>query len=354
MNFRWDMLGIAAVVSVVLLGFALLFAYGIVRTQRRVMPKVNPRLGLRLCLWGAVAGLVFLLLLEPHEVSLDVSERTGLDISFAIDVSKSMRVEDWDETDGNSGTLQERLVTAKSVVERLMEKKSGYRVGLSAYAGAATFFPLTTDHDAAMAWLNSIRTTDFPGGSDMAYGIQLAACLANESVGYGTECAHLAGFDSGDEENAVPDKRGRAVVVLTDGGGAEDDLVSVEVKKATEDGKLVLLVGFGTVSGGRVPELNDKNEVVGLKKNKEGTGYVLSTLDEVRLQNLAQQSDNVRYIRAKNTEAATSQLLDALSELKEGRIGDDKGEARVPTDTIYWIALFMLVAAERLVGARYV
>lgn len=81
---------------------------------------------------------------------METVKREGVDIVFAIDVSKSMLAED---------ITPNRLEKAKRLVSELLNKLAGDRVGIIAYAGQAyPQLPITTDYAAAKMFLQQMNT----------------------------------------------------------------------------------------------------------------------------------------------------------------------------------------------------
>ena len=72
---------------------------------------------------------------------LETVKRQGVDIVFALDVSKSMLAED---------IAPSRLDKAKQIITKIIENLGSDRIGIIIYAGNAyPLLPITTDHAAA-------------------------------------------------------------------------------------------------------------------------------------------------------------------------------------------------------------
>jgi Ca-activated chloride channel family protein len=93
-------------------------------------------------------GLTFLIisLTNPKMgTKLETVKRQGVDIVFALDVSKSMLAED---------IAPNRLEKAKQIITKIIDKLGSDRVGIIIYAGNAySLLPITTDHGAAKMFL---------------------------------------------------------------------------------------------------------------------------------------------------------------------------------------------------------
>ena len=78
---------------------------------------------------------------------LETVKRQGVDIVFALDVSKSMLAED---------IAPSRLEKAKQIVTRIIDKLGSDRIGIIIYAGNSyPLLPITTDHAAAKMFLQN-------------------------------------------------------------------------------------------------------------------------------------------------------------------------------------------------------
>jgi Ca-activated chloride channel family protein len=130
----------------------------------------------------------------------------GVDISIALDVSKSMDAID-------QGENFSRLERAKMALNQMINKLKGDRLSLVVFAGDAYVqLPLTADYLAAKSFIQALNT-------DMvsASGTNLAEAIA---VG-------LSSFD-------WQDKTSKAIILITDGedhqGGLEEVLAQAKEK----------------------------------------------------------------------------------------------------------------------------
>jgi Ca-activated chloride channel family protein len=101
----------------------------------------------------------------------------GIDIMVALDLSGSMRAEDFQP--------ENRLNVAKKVVRGFIEKRPGDRIGLVVFAGNAYFqCPLTIEHDIVDEIVNDLdfRSIDNDGGATaIGDAIALAASRMTDS-----------------------------------------------------------------------------------------------------------------------------------------------------------------------------
>ncbi len=117
-----------------------------------------------------ICGYLFLViaLTRPQfGVQTEMTERKGVDVIVALDVSKSMLAED---------VVPNRLRRAKYEIEEMIDLLAGDRVGLVVFAGESFVqTPLTLDYGAAKMFLDAV-TTDWIDvqGTDLAGAIEMA------------------------------------------------------------------------------------------------------------------------------------------------------------------------------------
>ena len=197
-----------------------------------VIALVNPRIGTR----------------------LETITRKGVDVVFAIDVSKSMLAED---------IAPNRILKAKQILSKAIDELVNDRIGIIVYAGKAyAQLPLTTDYSAAKMFLKTIDTDMIPTqGTDIGNAVELA----------------LSYFESGTEQN-------RVLFILSDGESHEEGVIEAS-ELALENGIIINTIGLGTVQGGPIPII--RNGVIkGYKKDKSNN-VVVTKMDAEMLQQLA-------------------------------------------------------------------
>ncbi len=187
-------------------------------------------------------------------------ERPGVDLMIALDISKSMLAED--------AGASNRLHAAKSSILRLLDRPSGDRVGLVAFAGEAFLMtPITQDHQAVVRSIEALSTTAISKpGSDIAAALKLA----------------VESFDPKQQS-------GKAIVLLSDGEELQGDAI-VAAREVARKGVSIFTVGVGSTTGARLmerPTRNDRPQFdVKYAKNEFGQ-EVMSRLNERVLQQVA-------------------------------------------------------------------
>ena len=174
--------------------------------------------------------------------------REGVDIVFAIDVSKSMLAED---------VAPNRLLRSKRIISEIINSLSSDRVGIVAYAAQAIpQVPLTTDFAAVKNFLQIIDT-------DMlsSQGTSIDSAL-NLSANF---------FDQNSETN-------RVLILLSDGED-HDDIPESIISLIIENNINFISIGVGQDSGSTIPikvngridsyKKDNNGEVVITKRNSE-------------------------------------------------------------------------------------
>ena len=96
----------------------------------------------------ALSSLVIALVNPKMGTKLKTIKREGVDIVFALDVSKSMLAED---------IVPNRLEKSKQIISKIIDKLGSDRVGVIIYAGNSyPLLPITTDHAAANMFLDGL------------------------------------------------------------------------------------------------------------------------------------------------------------------------------------------------------
>lgn len=241
--------------------------------------------------WLAGAFVV-IALARPQLGSHTESVKTqGLDVVFALDVSRSMLVED---------VVPSRIKKAKHVIRSFLDRLGGDRVGVVIFAGSAyPAVPLTTDFDFIMQTLETVDERSIPNqGSDLSLGLnQAMRLITNGGLNEKTEAT-----DTGNAN--------RVVVVLSDG----EDHEGAESKTAenlSKEGIRVYSIGIGSVRGGPIPLRDEHGVLRGYKKDSSGN-IVQSKLETANLEGVAKKTGG-RYYNVSVNEGEIDDILSDLS-----------------------------------------
>lgn len=275
--------------------------------RRRVIKLILQQLGL---------GLVVLALARPQVESRRAVELRGLDLVVAVDVSKSMLVDDVGATQAmiDKHVAPSRLGRARELAAALIDELPGDRIAPVVFAGGASHFPLTDDHEVAARFLYDLGPNDLPPGSNLAEVLRVSRCLLRPDLYDDLGCARIGRRGHGgdplanesldpkdkpkDEVVELKAERGKAIVMITDGGDADAETLR-EVATARELGIAVFVVGVGTSQGGVVHELDGAgNPTATPKKTRDGT-TVVSKRDDDGMRTLVKAGgDESRYVIA--------------------------------------------------------
>ena len=238
---------------------------------------------LKLILLLGGLGFLTLGLVNPKiGTKLETVKREGVDIVFAIDVSKSMLAED---------IAPNRLEKAKRLVSEIINQLASDRIGIIAYAGQAyPQLPITTDYGAAKMFLQNMNTDMLTSqGTAINAAIDLAATY----------------YDDQDQTN-------RVLFVVSDGEDHSEGAVIDAVEDAIEEGIRIFTIGVGKTKGAPIP-IKRKGVVESLKKDSKGD-VVITRLNEDVLADIAEEG-NGEYIDGSNTEEAVNYIKEQLLQM---------------------------------------
>ena len=280
---------VLGIIPVIIL-FFLVLQFWKHRTQRKfadkqLLKRLSPNASLFksvlkiivLCL--AFACLAIALVNPKIGTKLETIKREGVDIVFAVDVSKSMLAED---------IAPNRLEKAKQLVTQIINNLASDRVGIIAYAGKAfPQLPITTDYASAKMFLQSMNT-------DM---LSSQGTAINEAIKLATTY-----YDDEEQTN-------RVLIIISDGEDHSKEATSV-AEEANEAGIRIFTIGVGEVQGGPIPEKRN-GIVINYKKDNQGE-TVITRLDEETLKNIAAEANGI-YINGKNTSDVVKTIGDLLN-----------------------------------------
>ena len=168
---------------------------------------------------------------------LETIKREGVDIVFAIDVSKSMLAED---------IAPNRLEKAKRLMTEIINNLGGDRVGIIGYAGSAfPQVPITTDYGTAKLFLQGMNTEMVSSqGTAIKEAIQLAETYYNDQT-----------------------QTNRLLFILSDGEDHQGGIEEI-VKEAADSGVRIYTIGLGTSKGAPIPIKRNGSTLRHLKNNQ--------------------------------------------------------------------------------------
>ncbi|WP_291865436.1 VWA domain-containing protein [Maribacter sp.] len=235
---------------------------------------------LKLILFLLGLALLIIGLVNPKiGTKLETVKREGVDIVFAVDVSKSMLAED---------IAPNRLEKAKRLVSEIINQLGSDRIGIIAYAGQAyPQLPITTDYGAAKMFLQSMNTNMLTSqGTAINEAIELATTY----------------YDDDEQTN-------RVLFIISDGEDHSEGLTSDAVDEAIEEGIQIFTIGVGNAKGAPIP-IKRNGVVETLKKDSQGE-VVITKLNKKVLVDIADDG-NGEYIDGTNTEIAVEFIKEQL------------------------------------------
>ena len=226
-------------------------------------------------------GLAFLILglVNPKMgTQLKTVKRQGVDIVFALDVSKSMLAED---------IAPNRLEKAKQIISKTIDKLGSDRIGIIIYAGSAyPLLPITTDHSAAKMFLQN-------AGPDM---VSSQGTAINEAIKLAKTF-----YDDDTQTN-------RFLFVISDGEDHEETSGKIS-KDLLNEGIKTFTVGVGSNKGAPIP-IKRNGKFIGYKKDNKDE-VVITKLNVETLKKIAENGDG-KYILGNNTSKSIDYIENLL------------------------------------------
>ena len=256
-------------------------------SNNKLLDQISPnrsnfKLNLKLVLELFVILFLSIALANPKiGTELKSINREGVDIVFAIDVSKSMLAED---------VAPNRLTRSKRIISEIINSLSSDRVGIVAYAAQAIpQVPLTTDFASVKNFLQIIDT-------DMlsSQGTSIDSAL-NLSVNF---------FDQNSETNRV--------LILISDGEDHDDIPDSLIKLISENNINLITIGIGQEAGTTIPIKID-GTIDSYKKDSNGDVVITKRNSDILLK--IASSSKGEYIDGNNTEDALELVKTKLDKI---------------------------------------
>jgi len=256
-------------------------------SNNKLLDQISPnrsnfKLNLKLVFELFVILFLIIALANPKiGTELKSINREGVDIVFAIDVSKSMLAED---------VAPNRLTRSKRIISEIINSLSSDRVGIVAYAAQAIpQVPLTTDFASVKNFLQIIDT-------DMlsSQGTSIDSAL-NLSVNF---------FDQNSDTNRV--------LILISDGEDHDDIPESIINLISENNINLITIGIGQEAGTTIPIKID-GTVDSYKKDINGD-VVITKRNSDFLLKIASSSKG-EYIDGNSTEDALELVKTKLDKI---------------------------------------
>ena len=260
-------------------------------------------------------SLILVALARPQKSNEQVEQWSeGIDIMLVIDISESMRIEDFKPN---------RLDAAKEVARNFISGRMQDRIGLVVFSGDAySLAPLTTDYDLLYKFISDINFNMIDSrGTAIGSALAVATNRMRDVEENGEEVKNRKG------------KASKVLVLLSDGdntAGNLDPVTAAELAHAYGIKMYTIAIG----KEGKVP----------FGKDFFGnTRYVDNSLDETTLREIARIGDG-KFYRVSNKEAL-QQVFDLIDKYEKAEIKETRYK---DTTDFYWaylswgIAFFLL------------
>ena len=231
----------------------------------------------------AIASLTLALVNPKIGTKTETISRAGVDVVFALDVSKSMLAED---------IAPNRLDKSKQLITQIINSLGGDRVGIIGYAGSAfPQVPITTDFSTTKLFLNSMDTDMVSSqGTAITEAIKMAETYYNDE----------------DQVNKV-------LFIISDGEDHEGSISQI-VNEAANLGIHIYTIGVGTKKGGPIPI--KRNGILQYYKRDQNNQQVITRLDAEKLIEIATKG-NGKYLDGSNTNEVVEQVTTILNGMNQ-------------------------------------
>lgn len=222
---------------------------------------------------------------QTHE-AITESERQGIDIMMAIDISTSMLIEDLEPN---------RIEAAKHVAAEFIANRPNDNIGLTLFGGEAfTYCPLTMNHNVLLSMFTNVNC-DLQAYGIISPGTAIGMGLSNALV-------HLEQSKS----------KSKVVILLTDGENNAGDispLMAAEMAKS--QGIRVYTIALGK-------EGKSKQIVAQLSNGEKYEEDVENQMDTKTLQTIAAATGGIFYQAATNSRL--EEIYDDIDKLERTKM----------------------------------
>jgi Ca-activated chloride channel family protein len=231
----------------------------------------------------AMVGIILGLVNPKIGTKMETVKREGIDIVFAMDVSKSMLAED---------VAPSRLEKSKQIVSQIINQLGNDRIGIVAYAGSAfPVLPITTDYGVAKMFLQSINTDIVSSqGTSLDEAIKLSATYFDEKS-----------------------KTSKLLIMISDGEDHSEGAESA-AEEANKLGMKIITIGVGTENGSTIPLR--RNGVIESFKRDNNNEVVITKLNKDGLTSIAKATKG-GYVDGNNTKAVLDYVKNALDNIQK-------------------------------------
>ena len=231
----------------------------------------------------ALLALIIALVNPKIGTKMETVKREGIDIVFAMDVSKSMLAED---------VAPNRLDKSKQIVSQIINQLGSDRIGIVAYAGSAfPVLPITSDYSVAKMFLQSMNTEMVSSqGTSLDDAIRLAITYFDEKS-----------------------KTSKLLVLISDGEDHSDD-AQAAAEEANKAGLKIITISIGTEKGATIP-LKSNGVVQGFQKDNNNE-VVITKMNRASLEAIAKATKG-GYVNGNNTKEVLEYIKATLDKIQK-------------------------------------
>jgi len=212
------------------------------------------------------------------------TQRKGIDVIIALDVSKSMLAND---------IQPNRLTRAKQLIMSLMDKMQNDRIALIVFAGRPYLqVPLTTDYSAVKMMLQNVSPDMVP-----AQGTVIGDAI-----------------DMGMQSFTQNERKYKSLIIISDGEDHDEKAID-KTREAADAGVIVHTVGIGSPQGTTLYDPQTKSV-----KLDENGNPVVSRLNEDELKSIASAGHGT-YTLLQNTDEVAAKLISNLDNMEQKNLG---------------------------------
>lgn len=237
-----------------------------------------------------VSMLIIALINPKIGTKIETFQRLGVDIVFAIDVSKSMLAEDISPS---------RMDKSKQLVGQVINNLGGDRIGIVAYAGKAfPQLPLTTDYSSAKMFLQNMNTDMLSSqGTAIDDAIRLSSTY----------------FDQ--------DESTERILFIVSDGEDHNDLTYDMADIAAKNNITIYSIGVGTEKGSPIP-IKKNGIVMSYKKDINGD-VVITKLNKTYLENISDKTGG-KFIEGSITNDVVQEVIQILENTEKKEFDTQK------------------------------
>ncbi|KVV13280.1 VWA domain-containing protein [Flavobacterium sp. TAB 87] len=231
----------------------------------------------------AFTALIVGLINPKIGTKMETVKREGIDIVFAMDVSKSMLAED---------VAPNRLEKSKQIISQIINQLGSDRIGIVAYAGSAfPLLPITSDYSVAKMFLQTMSPDIVSSqGTSLDEAIKLSTNYFDEKS-----------------------KTSKLLILISDGEDHSDG-AEVAAEEAKKIGMKIITIGIGTEKGATIPL--KVNGVVQSFQRDNNNEIVITKMSEDGLKAIA-KATNGGYVNGNNTKVVIDYIKSALDNIQK-------------------------------------